>query len=169
MPLPLLPSGPGGIHGGSSRRRRCGLPWRWGEGGIRTHETVAGLLEFQSSAFDRSAISPRATRARSVPKACSPRNSGRWLRSLSRGLRSLARWLRRLRPIALWEIAAGPLRKIGGRIVEAALGICAGSVRSAELRNFEPAARIRRVEAGRDFQGWNAVGIPVLRRRVAGE
>ncbi len=29
-----------------------------GEGGIRTHEHLAMLLDFQSSAFDRSATSP---------------------------------------------------------------------------------------------------------------
>src|SRR5215470_4786055 len=40
-PLPLLPSGPDGIHDWSSRRNRCGPPWPYyggGEGGIRTHE-----------------------------------------------------------------------------------------------------------------------------------
>ena len=38
-PLPLLPSGPDGVHGKSSRRNRRGSPWTCGgEGGIRTHE-----------------------------------------------------------------------------------------------------------------------------------
>jgi hypothetical protein len=30
-----------------------------GESGIRTHGTLTGSLDFKSSAFDRSAISPR--------------------------------------------------------------------------------------------------------------
>ena len=46
--LPLLPSGPDGIHDWSSRRNRCGPPWSFatgsggGEGGIRTHEHPLG-------------------------------------------------------------------------------------------------------------------------------
>ena len=42
-----------------------------GEGGIRTHEHLAMLLDFQSSAFDRSATSPfkylRANDSRPAP------------------------------------------------------------------------------------------------------
>ena len=76
-PLPLLPSGPDGIHDWSSRRNQCGPPYfrprrapsrdapraaprrRWRRGWDSNPRTpVKMLLEFQSSAFDRSATSP---------------------------------------------------------------------------------------------------------------
>ena len=37
------------------------LDYSGGEGGIRTHERVAPLLVFKTSAFNRSATSPRNT------------------------------------------------------------------------------------------------------------
>ena len=58
-PLPLLPSGPDGVHGLSSRRNRREPPLTWRrEWDSNPRTPVKMLLEFQSSAFDRSAIPP---------------------------------------------------------------------------------------------------------------
>ena len=49
-PLPLLPSGPDGIHDWSSRRNRCGPPWsNYRDGGSRAdgpcyHMAAAALF-----------------------------------------------------------------------------------------------------------------------------
>src|SRR5262245_29785539 len=55
--LPLLPSGPGGVHVPASSRPQA-VDIFSGEGGIRTHDTLSDIHAFQACAFSRSATSP---------------------------------------------------------------------------------------------------------------
>src|SRR5215471_1384444 len=55
--LPLLPSGPGGVHVPASSRPQAVYIFS-GEGGIRTHDTLSDIHAFQACAFSRSATSP---------------------------------------------------------------------------------------------------------------
>ncbi len=56
--LPLLPSGPGGVHGPALSRPQVFYNFSSGEGGIRTHETLSSSHAFQACAFSHSATSP---------------------------------------------------------------------------------------------------------------
>src|SRR5262245_38666982 len=52
--------------------------WLGGEGGIRTHDTVARMPHFECGAFNRSATSPR-------PTGRGPRSEGRYVAKAGQG------------------------------------------------------------------------------------
>jgi hypothetical protein len=113
---------------------------------------VKMLLEFQSSAFDRSAISP-IKHLRRLPRT-PPASAG-----LHKGANDTPSRLRRR---LLWHIERG-------RLIEAAIVLFAGRrCRRIQRRNVQRVGRIRRIQPWRNLQGGNAgrlhVGLGVVAR-----